>query len=318
MSIEDDLRTALREHAARQVPRPDLVAAVDAGIRRDRRRRQAFAAGGITAAVVAVAVAVPALHRKEADPAPPAQKWEWSRPSWHAPVFPLRPGWMPPGLGEPEVTGLGPNRRILYTHGSQTLGAEIGPLEPDWEVEAEQEHKTTVNGHPATVHTSATYDGAGPGDRFVGVRWRLPDKRWVQVLSLGPPTESEVLRVAAGLTTGSVEGAPEAFQLGAYPPQLTLQHQSAGMTCLAPEPEATRERQPTGLCVTLLDEADPRSDPAETLSINGNTAEYYADAALMRIHLPSGKALELTWDPESIRLTHDDAVHFATGIKVTE
>ncbi|MFF5083554.1 hypothetical protein ACFY36_41450 [Actinoplanes sp. NPDC000266] len=317
MSLEDDLRTILHERAARQVPRPGLLATVDAGVRRDRRRRQALAAGGVAAAVVAAAVAIPALRHEEAEPSPPAHKWEWSWPAWRVAVFPMAPSWVPPGLGEPTVTGMGPNRRIDYTRGEQTLSAEIGPLQPGWEVEAEQEHTTTVNGRAATVHTSTTYDGARPGDRFVGVRWQLPDKRWVQVISLGPPTEADVLRFAAGLTTGSVDGAPAGFHLGAYPPQLRLQHQSTDMTCLAPEAEAAHERQPTGLCVSLTDDAEPGSEPAETLSVNGNTAELYADAALMRIHLPNDNALEITWDPEAIELSHEDVLHFATGIEVT-
>ncbi|XVV16732.1 hypothetical protein ACQP2X_20860 [Actinoplanes sp. CA-131856] len=317
MSLEDDLRTILHERAARQVPRPGLLTTVDAGIRRDRRRRQALAAGGVAAAVVAAAVALPALRHEEAEPSPPAQKWEWSRPAWRVAVFPLAPSWVPPGLGEPTVTRMGPNRLIDYTRESQTLSAEIGPLQPGWEVEAEQEHQSTVNGRAATVHTSTTYDGAGPGDRFVGVRWQLPDKRWVQVISLGPPTEADVLRFASGLSAGSVDGAPGEFQLGAYPPRLTLQHQSAGTTCLAPEAVAASERQPTGLCVSLTEDAEPESDPAEKIVINGNTAELYAEAALMRIHLPDGKALEITWDPDAIPLTHDDAIHFATGIEVT-
>ncbi|SNY71032.1 hypothetical protein [Paractinoplanes atraurantiacus] len=317
MSLEEDLRTVLHERAAQRVPRPDLLTAVDAGIRRDRRRRQALAAGGVAAAVVAAAVAVPATRHKEADPAPPTTKWEWSRPTQRIAVFPLNPSWAPPGLGEPAVTQMGPNRRIDYTRGAQTLSAEIGPLEPGWEVEAEREHTATVNGRTATVHTSTTYDGAGPGDRFVGVRWQLPDKRWVQVISLGPPTEADVLRFASGLKNGSVDGTPAGFHLGAYPPQLTLQHQSAETTCLAPEAEAAHERQPTGLCVSLLDDAEPPSDPAGQLSINGNAADYYAGAALLHIHLPSGKVLEITWDPEMIKLGFQDVVHFATGIEVT-
>ncbi|MEV4350488.1 hypothetical protein AB0J83_39025 [Actinoplanes sp. NPDC049596] len=323
MSLEEDLRTTLHERATQHVPQPDLLGAVGAGIRRDRRRRQALAAGGAAVAIAVVAVAVPALRPDDTGPppAPPAHsesppaKMDLSWPKVPVVAFPMLPHWVPAGLGEPGVTRLGPNTRLDYTKGTQVLSAEIGPLQPDWEVEAEQEHMTTVNGRPAVVHASGSYDGSRPGDRFVGVRWQLPDKRWVQVLSLGPTTEADVLRFAEGLSTGSVPAPPTAFRVGAVPPQLALQHQSTDTTCLAPAAEAARERQPTGLCVTLTDEAEPPPGPSEKLSINGNPADYYAGVADLQIHLPNGKDLDITWDPESVPLTHEEAVHFATGIE---
>jgi hypothetical protein len=321
VSLEEDLRTVLRERATLSAPGSDLLAGVGSGIRRDRRRRRSLAAGG-AAALAAIAVAVPVALSHGADrstpnPPPATRKADWAWPAWPHVAFPMRPGWVPSGAGDRVVTRMGPNVQLDYTHGSRVLSADVGPLPGDWEVEAGEQHTATVNGRTATVRTADYYDGAEAGDRYVGVRWQLADRRWVQVVSLGRLRENDVLRFARGLTAGSVPADPTRLHVTAVPPGLTLQHQSLAMTCLAPPAIAVQERQPTGLCATLPDEPDEKGSPPENVTVAGNPAEYYPEAAALLVQLPTGKSLDLTWDPSVIPLTRDDAIRYAAGIEVT-
>ncbi|MBU2670370.1 hypothetical protein KOI35_43400 [Actinoplanes bogorensis] len=317
MTLEEDLRTTLHDRAARppSQPDPDLWEKVVDGVWRRRRRHRAVAMGGAALALVAVATVPPLLAHRSAPP--PPQPAVSPPPRVQQPDFPLRPDWVPPSAGTPTVTQLGPNSHLSYERGTSVLNAEIGPLEPDWEVEATDEHTTTVNGRSALVHAADTYDGATPGDRFVGVRWRLSDGRRVQVLSLGNRTEADVLRFARGLTPGTVPAAPSPFTFASVPPGLTLQHQSAGFVCLAPPSIVAESRQPTGLCIGVTSEPDNRGSAPDTVTVNGRLAAYYSDSAALDVDLGYGRTLQLTWDDSGpTAMTREEALHFAAGITV--
>nr|BFE73452.1 hypothetical protein GCM10020092_067530 [Actinoplanes digitatis] len=329
MSLEDDLRTVLRDRAAEPASRPDLLGLVTAGVARDRRRR-ALIAGGAAALALAAVVAVPALlaSGSERPPRPPASSPSavgWDVPRWEQPAFPLSPGWLPDGAGRPEVILMGTNTVLQYEWPGSVLSAEVGPVPGTWESEGEEDHSGSVGGRRATVRTAGDSDAGTPGSQpYVGVRWRLADGRWVQVVSFGPRTEAQVLRFAAGLRPGRVAGDAAPYTFAAVPPGLTLQHQSSGMACLAPPDEKVPDtddpelfqRSPRGLCLVTTREPFDSAEADEILAIGGHRAAYYACAGLLRVDLGAGRVLELDWDAERIPLSRDDVVRFAEGVRV--
>lgn len=322
MNLEDELRVTLRDRAADAAPRPDLLGGVREGVAVDRRRRRTVA---VTAAALALAgvVAVPVVAgQRSRDVRPPAvtpttasPAPRWNAPSWAPPEFPLRPAEPPAGMGDPVVHLMGPNVRLHYERGASVLSAEIGPVQPGWEVEGEREHSATVGGRPATVRTSSTYDGAGPRDRYVGVRWRTTDGRWLQVLSLGPRTEADVLRFARGLAPARVRPAPP-LTFTEVPPGLTLQHQSAELTCLNTVRAARTEYQPTGICLSVTAEPSPPDGEPETVTVDGRPAKYYPYAASLQVDLGGGRWLVMDWEPAEFVRGADDWLRLAAAVRV--
>ncbi|MBM2614443.1 hypothetical protein JIG36_02575 [Actinoplanes sp. LDG1-06] len=321
MTLEEELRATLEDRATRPSPHPDLWENVAAGVWR-RRRRQRAAAVGAAALALAAAAAVPPLLAQRAHrppPAPPAvtPTVDWVVPNWPRPAFPMHPSWLPPGTGEGEVSLLGPNTHLVYETDSSILSAEVGPLLAYWEVEALGHHTTKVNGRNAEVRTADTYDGAAPGDEYVGVRWRLADGRWAQVLSFGKRTESEVLRFARGLTAGSVEAPPPPFTFETVPPGYTLQQQFEGYMCVAPAQAAAKDRNSVGVCVLVTSELEPPDTPGEPGTVNGLPATYYSDTRQLTVELAPGRHLQMTWDQgDAALLTREEAFRFAEGIRV--
>ncbi|MEU8243550.1 hypothetical protein AB0C07_35305 [Actinoplanes missouriensis] len=335
MSLEDDLRVTLRDHAAETVPQPDLWHHVSAGVRRDRRRRVALAGGAAAVALAAVA-SVPVILANRADramPAPPATvptaptgspAVDWAWPSWSEPAFPRKPGWVPPGVGEPSVTVMGANVLLHYERGSSILEAEIGPIVPSWETEGEEDHDADVGGREATVRTASIFDGSQAGEQFVGVRWRTADGDWAQVLSWGERDEQEVLKFARHLGAGSVPAGPAPVTLAVVPPGLTLQHQSALPTqggaslCVAAPETVAAERQPTGLCADVVEEPFEPTEEAgpELLTIGGRPAAFYPEGGRLEVDRGGGKVLAISWDPETLPLTRAEAIRFAEGVQI--
>ncbi len=317
--LEEDLRTTLRDRAAGSAPQPDLWASVTDGVRRDQRRRRALVAVAAALVVGAGGITIPLLNRDSRPQHPPVvqQSDGWSPPAWPEPVFPMEPTWIPGNAGTASVARLGPNVHLEYQKDESVLAAEIGPLQADWETEAEQTTHTTVEGRPAEVHKSSQYDGSGPHDRYVGVRWQRADGRWVSVLSWGPRSESDVLRFARGLhDTSGIPAGRAPFTLATVPPGLTLANQSDGMMCLAPPDVAAQSRQ-TGitLCVTAEDAGDvDQEPPMENVTINGRPAIYYDEQHQIVITWSASTNLVVNWDPEVVPLTRDEAIRFATGI----
>ncbi|BBH67627.1 hypothetical protein ACTI_43120 [Actinoplanes sp. OR16] len=326
MSLEEDLRATLRAEASSfhgEGPRIDMWHNVSAGVRRDRRRR-AVLAGGAAAVALGAVVAVPVILANRdgrALPGPPATPGpgsDWVRPSWAAPAFPFEPGWTPPGVGSPVVTVMGANVLLSYEHDSSVLAAETGPIEPSWEAEGEEDHDGEVGGRPATIRTASTFDGAEPGEEFVGVRWRAAGGDWMQVLSWGHRDEDDVLRFARELEPGSVPAGPADVAFALVPPEHSLQHQSDGSLCVAVPEVVTSERQPTGICAFVTDEAYSAVTEAgpEEVTVGGRAASYYTDAGKIDVDLGGGRTLEITWDTEAMPLTRDEAIRFAEGVTV--
>jgi hypothetical protein len=319
MTLEEDLRITLRDRAADGAPRPDLWAGVTDGVRRDQRRRRATMAVAAALVVGAASVTIPLVRHHERAPSPPVvQRTDgWGPPGWPEPVFPMRPGWLPDGLGSHEVLKMGPNLLLQYEKDTSVLDVEIGPLQANWETETEDIHAATVNGRPAEVHKTKEFDGAGKNEEYVGVRWRLADSRWVSVLSWGRRTEADVLRIAAGLTTtGGIPAGKPPFTFAAVPPGLTLAHQSPGVTCLAPPALADHDRLgQLGLCVALesADEA-AQEPPFEEVTVHGRHAVYNPETNQLVIDWANGMKLAVNWDPETVPLTREEVLRFAGGI----
>ncbi|MBB2940841.1 hypothetical protein FB565_000545 [Actinoplanes lutulentus] len=329
MSLEDDLRIALHEHAAEPAPHRDLWEGVTSGVRRDRRRRAVLATGAAVVAITAVAT-VPAILAARDDrsapimpatPAPsassvPAIDWVWPIPAGQ--LFPREPGWVPGGLGEPTAMVMGANRVLHYEQDESILEAEVGPIEPSWESEGEEDHTADVGGRPATVRTASLYDGSKPGEQFVGVRWRAGAGEWMQVLSWGDRDEDEILRFARELKQGSGPGVPDDLAFALVPSGFSVQHQSEGSLCVAAPEVIASERQPAGLCVYVVDEAyQPVAEAGpEHVTIGGRPATYYEDPPRIDVDLGGGKTLNITWDAEAIPLTRAEAIRFAEGVTV--
>jgi len=328
MTLEEDLRLTLQDRAGEPAFSGDLLDRVRLGVRREKRKRIAIlSAAVVLAAVVTVPVVLvqrqlsPVLNPTPPASAPPASSppssgvvWEKSR--WEMPAFPLTPGWLPPGLSPRRVDQIGPNVVLRYDDDrGNSLSLEVGPVAGAWEVEGEEDHRSTVGALDATVRTARSYDGARAGDRYVGVRWRLPDGRWAQLLSFGPRTESQVLRVARGLRAQPLPASPAPFRLAEVPRGLTLSFASARYLCLTPPP-VTAETMQRGLCVGVERAAEP-APPGVALTIAGRPAVFTGDSQL-QIDLGGKQILAVTADPEMIKLSAADLVRFATGVEVTD
>jgi hypothetical protein len=318
MSLEDDLRLALRERAADQPePLPDLLTGVHTGVRRANRRRVAMI--GAAAALAAV-IAVPVWLAGEPAPrpTPPAvpspSVAEWEQPRFEMPTFPLTPDWQPTGIGQGRVGRLGTNVILTY-EGSGVLGIEVGPVPGAWENEGEEDHRSTVNGRAATVRTAASFDGARPGERYVGVRWRLADGQWVQLISFGTRTEEQVLRFARGLRPKVMPASPAAFTFAEMPPGLTLQYVNGPHMCFAPRPPADN-RNPLGLCVDVEAEAPEATPPSTDISVTVGGRRATFDGATLRISLGDDRFLYVRADKEIVQLSSDELVRFAGGIRI--
>ncbi len=331
MTLEDDLRLTLRARAAEPAPQPELLDQVRTGIRRGNRRRAAVLGAGVAlAAVIAVPVALagdgaprrstPAGPSPAAtSPAPdPAATAGWVRPALDLPTFPLTPDWEPAGVGDGHVGRLGPNVLLSY----DTLQVEVGPVPGDWEAEGDGDRTTTVSGRRATVRAIGPddYQGLRPGDRYVGVRWRLADGRWVQILSSGTLTEDEVLRFARGLRLKTVPAGPSPFAVAAAPPGLILQAMAKGHLCLAP-PGAAAERAGRGLCISV-DPTTPQDGPLpedERVTIGGRPAYLSGmpEAPVsLTLTLDGERTMVVHREPSDVELTRDQMILFASGITV--
>ncbi|WP_436533692.1 hypothetical protein [Actinoplanes sp. HUAS TT8] len=319
MSLEEDLRTTLRDRAADAAPQPDLWSSVTDGVRRDQRRRRTLVAVAAALVVGAASATIPLLGHDRAPNPPVVQPTDrWAPPSWPEPAFPMRPTWVPGNAGTASVAVFGPNVHLEYRNADEAIiSAEIGPLQADWETEAEQTGSTTVNGRPAEVHRSSQYDGSGPADRYVGIRWQQPDGRWISVLSWGPRTEADVLRFAEGLRdTGTVPAGKAPFTLATVPPGLTLAQQSDGLMCLAPPDVASRQRQGGNPVCIGIEDSDGVSlePPLENMTINGRHAVYYEELHQMVITWSATQDVFITWDQQMVPFTRDDAIRLANGI----
>ncbi|MFI1992096.1 hypothetical protein [Actinoplanes sp. NPDC020271] len=316
--LEEHLRTTLRDRAADSAPQPDLWASVTDRVRRDQRRRRGIIAVAAALVVGAAGVTIPLVSRDDHHrPVTPVvhESDGWAPPAWPEPTFPMQLTWVPGDAGTRGVAQVGVNVRLEYTDGESILSAEFGPLQAGWETEAEHTHSTTVSGLTAEVHTSSQYDGSGPGDQYVGIRWQRPDGKWVTVLSWGPRSESEVRRFAGGLKdTGTVPAGKPPFTLATVPPGLTLDQQADGMMCLAPPDVVVMQRTGNSpLCVSFEDPAEVDLEPPmENLTINGRPAVYYDELHQIVITWNPSQALIITWS--SLPLTRDDAIRFATGV----
>lgn len=319
--LEDDLRTTLQDRATDAAPLPDLWSSVTAGVRRDQRRRRTLATVAAAIVVGAAGITISLLAHERPHPSPPVvqQSDGWAPPSWPSPTFPMEPSWLPHHAGTPSIAQFGPNAHLEYREGDSVLSAEIGPFQADWETEAEHTSQTTVDGRPAELHTSSQYDGSGPHDQYAGVRWQRPDGQWITVLSWGNRSKDDVLHFAASLhdaAPGIPAGKPP-FTLATIPPGLTLAHQSDGVMCLAAPADAAQGRQtsPTTLCVTGEDAGDlDQEPPMEDVTVNGRHAIYYDELHQIVINWSAGENVVVSWNPDTLPLTRDEAIRFATGI----
>ncbi|GGN33611.1 hypothetical protein FHR83_001599 [Actinoplanes campanulatus] len=323
MSFEDDLRITLRDRASETMPPADLLTETNKGVRRDQRRRRWLATGVAVVAAGAI-LAVPLAIRGDGGLSPrlPAAPVT-SLPDvaglgpWEPIVtFDLRPGWVPDGVGPPTLELMGPNQVLRYEKDTQILAAEFGPLEPEWEVEATAESSTTIGDRPAIVHTADDYDGAAPGHRYVAVRWKTAEDKWVQVTSLAPYSEEAVLRFARelGSEPGVVPPVPPTFTFAEHMAGMAPQYVGPTMVCQVPQEMSGRQRQPEGLCVYTLEEKFAPGPHGERLLIGGRPAYLYLDGGIFDIDLSGGRTLRIEWDQQTIPLGRERILRFAAGI----
>lgn len=244
----------------------------------------------------------------------------WVKPNLELPTFPLTPGWEPAGIGPRRVGRQGPNVDLMYENSGSVLSVEVGPVAADWQSEPDEEHKSTVGDRPATVRTAKEFDGAAPGDRYVGIRWQLADGQWVQVLSFGPRTEQEVLRFARELRPQGVPASPAGFTIAAAPPGLALQHLSDQYLCLAP-PAAMKDRAPRGICVGLVETAQDEDPDATRLTVAGRPATLLQgepdEPVELGVELANRRTLSITVERDDIPLTREQLIQFAEGVSVS-
>ncbi|GGN97562.1 hypothetical protein GCM10010112_90000 [Actinoplanes lobatus] len=323
MSFEDDLRITLRDRASETMPPADLLTETIQGVRRDQRRRR-WLATGVAVVTAAAVLAVPLVIRNgdgsssgvPAAPGPSLPDMSGLGPWEPMPVFDLRPGYVPEGVGPTTLEMMGPNQVLRYEKDTQMLAAEFGPLEPEWEVEATAESSTTIGDRPAIVHTADDYDGAAPGYRYVGVRWKTGEDKWVQVTSLGPYSEEEVLRFARelGSEPGVVPPALPTFTFAEHIAGMAPQYVSPTMVCQVPQEMSGKQQQPEGLCVYVLEEEFEPRPHGERLIIGGKQACLNVDAGIFDIDLDGGRTLRIEWDQRTIPLGRERILRFAAGI----
>ena len=323
MNLEEELRVTLHDRAADPAVRPDLLAGVDAGIRRDRRRRRTIAAtlaAVALAGVAAVPVVLAGRDRGAPPPPPPAATTapvdRWVEPSWPPLRFPLRPTDVPAGIGTPTVGRHGPNMTLNYRRGETLLSVTVGPAQVGWDVEGDDEDRTvTVDGRRAVLRTAGSFDGAGPGDRYAGVRWRLADGRWVQVASYGPRTEAEVLRFARGLRPGDGPVGRAPFTFAEAPPGFTVHDQRFDEMCLN-RPATMADAQAGGICLSVVTERTPPEGTLEKVTVRGRPADYYPYEGNLTVDLGAGRFLSIDWDVAAFMMSRDDWIRFAAGVRV--
>jgi hypothetical protein len=321
MMLEDDLRSTFAERAGEPAVQPDLLDEVRGGIRRANRRRAA-ALGA--AALLVAAIAVPVALTGDRSPEPPATAWR--KPSLEPLPFPFTPAWTPPGVGAGRVEQAGPNAVLSYDDSpSGQLQVEVGPKPGAWEAEGE-DRTATVNGHPATVRIVdvGVYEGNRPGDRYVGLRWKLADGRWVQLISSGPSTEDDVLRFARGLRSRNLPAGPAPFTVAAAPPDLVLQQLSQERMCLAPRAAAADRDGSRGICIGLMTasaDEDPFADEelfggAEPVTVAGRPGMVTTSGTTLTARLDPERYLTVDVNQADVPLTRDELIRFAEGVAV--
>ncbi|AGZ43083.1 hypothetical protein [Actinoplanes friuliensis] len=313
--LEDDLRSTLRDRAAQPAVQPDLLDQVRGGIRRSNRRRAAVAGA---AAVIVAAIAVPFAFTEEKSPPPVAPAIGWPAPQLQLPAFPFTPSWVPPGPDTADVGQLGPN--LVLSYEEQQIQLEVGPVPGSWEMEGEEDHQVALNGTQATVRTGSYVDSR-PGDRYVGIRWRLADGRWVQLNSFGPAKENDMLRFARGLREQPVPASPPPVTVAAAPPGLVVQQLTRENICLAP-PAALSERDSgRGICVSVeVTSAEDKPQPEdEKITLNGRPAwisEGDDGPSELTSTLTGKRTLTIYLDREDVPLTREELIRFAEGVAV--
>ena len=313
MMLEDDLRATLRARAAEPAVQPDLLDEVRGGIRRSDRRRAAVLGA---AAVLLTAIAVPVTINRSRSPEP-VLPGAWQRPDLTPPSFPFTPGWLPAGLGAAEVEKLGPNVLLSY----DTLTVEVGPETGGWDAEGE-DRAATVRGRPATIRTVAAdvYEGMRPGDQYVGIRWKLTDGRWVQLVSSGPATERDVVRFADDLRARPLPGSPSRFGIAAAPPGLVPQRLGPDQVCLAPPAAVTDREGSRGICLGTgtASEGDEPLEGEERVTVGGRAAtlEQLSDGPELTVPLEAGRTFIVTVDLNDVAVTDAELIRFAEGVTV--
>jgi hypothetical protein len=157
-------------------------------------------------------------------------------------------------------------------------------------------------------------DGGSPGDRYVGVHWRLADGQRAQVLSFGRRTDSQVLHFARSLRPGRLPSSPAPFRLAEVPRGLTLSYLTGDYLCLSPKP-ATRETTPQGLCVHVETVSEVTLPPGVGVTVGGRPAVFESSSEL-QIDLGRNRVLMVATDPATVPLRTGDLVRFANGVRV--
>jgi hypothetical protein len=225
----------------------------------------------------------------------------------------LKPGWTPPGLGEPTVSrAVGTIRLVYLGRSSTTLIAAIGNELVPTEWHPATTKPTTVGSLSATA-TAATQDG----QPVARIAWQLRDKRWATVDGTGL-TAAEVERYADHLGPGSSSAGRLPFTLTLAPEGFQVAFQEVytpgqGVLCLAAPNEMDGER-PTWVCIREH-AADTQGKDSGAIRIGENGTGDLANSGeqvVLTVSYP-GFELEVATGKQG-PLNMDDLIRFAAGI----
>jgi hypothetical protein len=338
VNLDDELRDTLRTRAGDGPSGAGMLERVRATARRSTMRRRVGGVGAATGLAGALAVGVAYLPIASGQPAPfvpggtvaestatpsavpaaptvdlPTRSTVELVPGFAPLTFPLKPGWTPPGLGEPAVSrAVGTIRLVYLGRPSSTLIAAISDelVPTDWHPATTR--PTTVGSLPATA-TGATQDG----QPVARIAWQLRDKRWATVDGTGL-TAAEVERYADNLGPGNSSAgrlpltptlAPKGFQVAfqeVYTP-------GQGVLCLAAPNEMDGESH-TWVCIRER-AADTQGKDSGAIRIGENGTGNLVNSGeqvVLTVRYPEFEFEVATGRQGPLNM--DDLIRFAAGI----
>ncbi len=203
MNLDEQLREALRAHAALAPDGRRLLTGVGRRVRRLDRRRNAAAAGAAGAVAAALVAAVPVALGPDQ---PPVQvsadtRDRLVRADYDLPTLPFEPGWLPPGFDrQARVTQWSEGLQAAYYNKGNALIVRIQTVPRDFGWKGE-DSQTAVNGIPARMRIGTTEAG-----RRIGLLFERDGLR-IEVIGYLELDVSQVRRFAEELRPGRLQAS---------------------------------------------------------------------------------------------------------------
>ncbi len=310
MSLDQDLRSALRRHADDAPAGTELLAGVRRRSSRLTARRRAVATTIAAFAAVALAATPTLVFRTDGTP-DMSPGIELVRPSNVVPPFPLTPtptslpGWVGVRSFTFAAYGQSTVAELIYEAtfpGPRDLSVIVSSARQDVDLgdDLETSHTATVGGQNAIVRVQEH----GTAVRSIGITWQLTTGAWAQVRALGPVNEAEVRQVADGLTAQDMPmAAPFRFEL--LPRDATLVSMNPAMMRLATG---------AGLLTVSVDPAiEIPGDTAVTVNGDPAAARTAGGGTELFVRLSGDRTLHVTAD-DGTGLGYIDLIVLAEGI----